>query len=173
MCKHAPHHAKQQGVTLLVVMVMLVVIGLVSVSAMRRAASADLVANNSRLEQLAKQSAEAGLRYCETQIEAAAATVAIQSAPKPPSTPAWQTLSNWSTGNNIAVTVPVNFVQSNNTAIPAPKQLPQCMAEYSPLDNNIVIITSRGFSPDYSALSNGQTQSGSVIWLQSIVSLQS
>ncbi|RTL30115.1 MAG: hypothetical protein EKK47_11360 [Burkholderiales bacterium] len=167
-----PNQSKQQGVTLLVVMVMLVVIGLVSVSAMRRAASADLVANNSRLEQLAKQSAEAGLRYCEAQIDTASTKLTIQSAQKPPALPMWQTLSNWSS-SNIAVTVPTDFMKSADAAMVTPKQLPQCMAEYSPLDNNIVIITSRGFSPDYSAMKNGETQSGSVIWLQSIVSLQS
>lgn len=168
-----PSYARQQGVTLLVVMVMLVVIGLVSVSAMRRAASADLVANNSRLEQLAKQSAEAGLRYCEAQVDVASTALTIQPAPKPPASPVWQSLSNWSSDSNIAVTVPVNFMKSSDTATATPKQLPQCMAEYSPLGNNVVIITSRGFSPDYSALKNGETQSGSVIWLQSIVSLQS
>ena len=65
------------------------------------------------------------------------------------------------------------YLKSTDTAMTLPRQLPQCMAEYSPLGNSVVIVTSRGFSPDYTANNNGETQSGSVIWLQSIVSLQS
>lgn len=162
--------SSQQGVTLLVVMVMLVVIGLVSVSAMRRATSADLVANNSRLEQLAKQSAEAGLRYCEAQLITPTKTLKIQDANA--TTPAWNTFSNWQSGGT-ATTIPEAYIKSTDTAMTLPRQLPQCMAEYSPLGNSVIIVTARGFSPDYTAKSNGETQSGSVIWLQSIVSLQS
>lgn len=160
----------QQGVTLLVVMVMLVVIGLVSVSAMRRAASADLVANNSRLEQLAKQAAEAGLRYCESQLIDTAKTLTIQDANA--TAPAWNTFANWQSGGK-ATTIPEAYIKSTDSAMPLPRQLPQCMAEYSPLGNSVVIVTARGFSPDYTAKNNGETSSGSVIWLQSIVSLQS
>ncbi len=162
-----PH---QQGVTLLVVMVMLVVIGLVSVSAMRRAANADVVANNGRLEQLAKQAAEAGLRYCEAQLIDPAKTLNVQSANA--TAPAWNTFSNWQSGGT-ATTIPEAYIKSTDTAMTLPRKLPQCMAEYSPLGNSVVIVTSRGFSPDYTAKNNGETQSGSVIWLQSIVSLQS
>lgn len=162
--------SRQQGITLLVVMVMLVVIGLVSVSAMRRAANADLVANNSRLEQLAKQAAEAGLRYCEAQLIDPAKTLVVQAAN--PTAPAWNTFSNWQSGGK-ATTIPEAYIKSTDTANALPRQLPQCMAEYSPLGNNVIIVTARGFSPDYTAKKNGETQSGSVIWLQSIVSLQS
>ena len=163
-------HSRQQGVTLLVVMVMLVVIGLVSVSAMRRATNADMVANNSRLEQLAKQAAEAGLRYCEAQLITTGAAVKVQSANA--TAPAWNTFSNWQSGGT-ATTIPEAYLKSTDTAMALPRQLPQCMAEYSPLGNSVVIVTARGFSPDYTANNNGETQSGSVIWLQSIVSLQS
>lgn len=162
--------SRQQGITLLVVMVMLVVIGLVSVSAMRRATNADMVANNSRLEQLAKQSAEAGLRYCEAQLIDPDKTLVVQAANA--TTPAWNTFANWQSGGK-ATTIPEAYLKSTDTAISLPRQLPQCMAEYSPLGNSVVIVTSRGFSPDYRANNNGETQSGSVIWLQSIVSLQS
>lgn len=169
MHSNARSRQSQQGVTLLVVMVMLVVIGLVSVSAMRRAANADMVANNSRLEQLAKQAAEAGLRYCESEVIKAGSTLTVQAANA--ASPAWNTFANWQT-NGRATTVPETFLQSNEN-MPLPRQLPQCMAEYSPLGSNVIIITSRGFSPDYTAQNNGETTSGSVIWLQSIVSLQS
>lgn len=162
--------SRQQGITLLVVMVMLVVIGLVSVSAMRRATNADMVANNSRLEQLAKQSAEAGLRYCEAQLIDPAKTLVVQDANA--TAPAWNTFTNWQSGGK-ATTIPEAYLKSTDTAMALPRQLPQCMAEYSPLGNSVVIVTSRGFSPDYRADNNGETQSGSVIWLQSIVSLKS
>lgn len=163
---------RQQGVTLLVVMVMLVVIGLVSASALRRAANADLLANNSRLEQLAKQAAEAGLRFCEAQIISPKPAVTIAAANAV--APAWNTFSNWQS-KGTATTVPEAFLKSTvaDSSMPLPRQMPQCMAEFSPLGTNVVIITARGFSPDYKALANGETQNGSVIWLQSIVSLQS
>lgn len=158
-------HAQQGGVALIVVLVMLVVIGLVSASAMRRAASADLISNNARLESLAKQAAQAALRTCEGFVLADnSAALPIQAAPTGTAAH-WQTFGNWTGTSPMAKRMSYNGLNAD-------KQ-PQCIAERSPISNDIVIITSRGFSPDFSADSNGGTVSGAVVWLQVILSLDS
>lgn len=171
---HMPAHVKQgqQGVTLLVVLVMLVVIGLVSASAMRQAANADLISNNTRLEQLAKQAAETALRYCENQITSTTGTPAIQIQPVNQNTPAWKTFTNWSGSGKKAIEVPeTEFKSTVDTNAPVPKKPPQCMVEYSPLGNNVYIVTARGFSPDFQEDSGtGRTIRGAVVWLQSTLS---
>ena len=55
----------ERGVALMVALVMLVIIGIASVSIMRGALSSDLIANNTRVQTLAMQAAQIGLRYCE------------------------------------------------------------------------------------------------------------
>lgn len=172
---HAHHAASrhsqrdtQRGVTLLVVMIMLIVIGLVSASAMRQAANADLISNNARLEHFAKQSAETALRYCEAQITGATGTPAIQIQPASDTAPAWKTLGNWTGSNKKAIDVPADRFKSADTSAPTPSQAPQCLVEYSPLGNNVYIVTARGFSPDFQEdSSTGRTKRGSVVWLQS------
>ena len=58
----------QGGLALVVVLVLLVVIGLSSASALRSATSAEQAGNNIRLQYLAQQYAEAALRYCEAEL---------------------------------------------------------------------------------------------------------
>ena len=52
----------QTGVSLIIVLIMLVIIGLTSAAAMRNATSGEKVTNNIRLQNLAQQYAEAALR---------------------------------------------------------------------------------------------------------------
>ncbi len=153
----------QQGVTLLVVLVMLVVIGLVSASALRQAANADMVSNNARLEQLAKQSAQAALHYCEAEITGSGVP-AIQVQAANAAAPVWKTFTNWKGSSMKAVSVPTASYEAANGLAP------QCLVEYSPLGNNVYIITARGFSPDFKEDDNGKTQRGAVVWLQSTLS---
>ena len=58
----------QQGVSLIIVLIMLGVIALTSAAALRSASSSERVGNNFRMQQLAFGYAEAALRYCETQV---------------------------------------------------------------------------------------------------------
>jgi type IV pilus assembly protein PilX len=153
----------QQGVTLLVVLVMLAVIGLTSASAMRQAANADMVSNNTRLEQLAKQSAQAALHYCESQVTGSG-TPAVEVQAANAGSPVWKNLANWKGSGMKAVSVPTaSYAAANGVA-------PQCLVEYSPLGNNVYIITARGFSPDFKEDTKGKTQRGAVVWLQSTLS---
>ena len=63
-----------------------------------------------------------------------------------------------------------------------PAQLPQCAVEKQSLvmtqngvpagTADVYVITARGFSTDYSASPQGVSLTGSVVWLQSLVSVR-
>lgn len=159
--RHSHLSHRQSGVVLIVVLIMLVVIGLVSASAMRGALTADQISNNARLENLAKQAAQIALSYCEAELTKVPQGITVQAASS------WETYANWST--TMATTVPESYLKSNDTKAPANR--PQCMAEASPIvpgggaTNPVYVVTARGFGPDYDATSN----SGAVVWLQSVI----
>ncbi|WP_374672950.1 hypothetical protein [Ideonella sp.] len=164
----------QQGVALLVALVMLVIIGLASVSVMRGALNSDLIANNTRVQSLATQAAQLGLAYCErllndstpsdgSDMEKLHTTAADAPA-------FYNTLANWADAN--VHTVPEDWMASADSSF-SPENRPQCMVEQlnntAGGDDRQFAVTARGFSPDYSADDNGNPASGSVVWLQSRV----
>ena len=73
-----PH--QQQGIVLIVVLIMLVVIGLVSVNMMRESLSTDQVSNNVRSEALASEAAQIALAYCEAESIKASSTTVTKNA---------------------------------------------------------------------------------------------
>lgn len=182
----------QTGISLIIVLIMLVVIGLTSAAAIRNATSGERATNNIRMQNLAQQYAEAALRYCEAQVSLAdsdpnrvatlrdanivqTAFVVGQAAFQP--TPLWKQTITWtgaagSGGASSSRTVlPQSQIKSGNSSI-TPKTLPQCVAERQIMaDGKIaLILTARGFSPDYTAAAfTGLTTGGSVVWLQSIL----
>jgi type IV pilus assembly protein PilX len=156
----------QSGVVLIVVLIMLVVIGLVSATAMRGALTADQISNNARLESLAKQAAQIALRFCETAVTEK--TITIQAAAATEAKQAWRTYSNWGGTKPIATTLTKDYMKSTDSAF-TPSSLPQCMAEVSPDSAALTIVTARGFGPDYVAKSNA----GAVVWLQSVIAMSS
>jgi type IV pilus assembly protein PilX len=147
----------QRGVALLVALVMLVIIGLASVSVMRGALSSDLVANNTRVQTLAHQAAQIGLAYCERLLD--------DSSPGDGSD---NNLANWADAN--VHTVAEEWMASEDSTF-TPGTLPQCMVEQLQdvpgTGDKDFVVTARGFSPDYSADDDGNAESGSVVWLQS------
>ena len=160
-----PARAAQSGVTLIIALIMLVIIGLASVSLMRSSLNTDLVANNGRSQELATQAAQIALRYCETQLQEKPAGIVIQPAASPH---VWETWSNWSGGTKVSIDLPSAMMQSANSSF-IPAYLPQCLAEWATSGStNQLIVTARGFSPDY-AESSGRTTAGSVVWLQSFL----
>lgn len=166
---------RQQGVTLIVALVMLVVIGLASAAVMRGSLTADTLANNARVQSLATQAAQLALRFCETQIERLPADwvtgFSIQTATATGEAHHWETYDNWTSGG-MAMDVPSTVIASTNSTF-TPSTLPQCLAEYSNDVTGVktVIVTARGFSPDYAETSGRQT-AGSVVWLQSTLAIQ-
>lgn len=171
-----PRQPKEAGVVLIVALVMLVVISLASVAVMRNTMNADTVSDNARRQTQALQAAQAALRYCEDQI--VNNTLTPTDAVSAPATQEdWKIFANWLDAAKYT-SVPSTFTSSsaNGAAAAGFTNPPQCMAQYRSLSgstNSLVVITARGFSDNYSSSSNGQTSAGSVIWLQSIIQLQS
>ncbi len=180
----------QRGVSLLIVLIMLVIIGLTSAASLRSASSNERISNNFRMHALAEHYAEAALRYCETQLTLAdnARVNSLQDASLQAFTgaayPAWANTLTWTGAGGASASltrVPEALVASADSAF-KPAQLPQCAVESLsiPLTQNgepagaadIYVITARGFSTDYSASAQAVSLAGSVVWLQSVVSVR-
>lgn len=182
-CKHMPKQPKlrsEKGISLVIVLIMLVVIGLTSAAAIRNATSTERVTNNVRMQSLAHQYADAALRYCEAQVAKAdddVTRVATLKESKIVETAfnaayAWGMAVTW-TGvggaSGSLTSLPEGQISSADSAF-KPAKLPQCVAEKQVLADGkrAYVITARGFSPDYVAVAaTGATQGGSVVWLQS------
>jgi type IV pilus assembly protein PilX len=179
--------AAQRGVSLIIVLIMLGVIALMSAATLRNASSNERVSNNFRMQVLAQQYAEAGLRYCETQLTLADADrvetlrEANLVASSGSASPAWQERATWNGAGGHGgagaarasrTTVPAAYVVSSGGAF-KPGQLPECLAEKQALEGGAVyVITARGFSPDYTADARGFSVTGSVLWLQTSVLIE-
>lgn len=159
----------QRGVALMVALVMLVIIGIASVSIMRGALSSDLIANNTRVQTLAMQAAQIGLRYCEDEaVKDAMSQPTLVHVLPDAGERAWETLSNWADDEKVNE-VPSQYMESDNSTF-VPGTMPQCMVQLRNLGGtNIYEVTARGFSPDYAADDDGNAASGSVVWLQSLL----
>lgn len=159
----------ERGVALIVALIVLVIIGLTSASVMRGALSTDVVANNTRMQTLAMQAAQIGLRYCErqAQIDAGGTAAALPLAPAN----YWETYDHWSEAITGIYEVPIDYMKSENGSF-WPNKLPQCMTQKYQIaaGKTGYQVTARGFSPDYSA-EGDFTDTGSVVWLQSIIYL--
>jgi type IV pilus assembly protein PilX len=163
--------ARQHGVTLIIALVMLVVIGLASAAVMRSSLTSDVVANNTRLHTLAQQAAQLALRFCETQVERESKDwiggFSIHDAS--PGDPYWQSFASWQGGGAVqAVDVPDAVLASADSSF-KPSTAPQCLAEWSDAvpGTRTIIVTARGFSPDFDQTDTGRQTAGSVVWLQS------
>ena len=171
--------------SLIIVLIMVVVIGLTSAAAIRNATSGEKLTDNIRLQNLAQQYAEAALRFCEAELSKAdsarvatlaEANIIETAAGAADAATGWGQSATWlGTGGAAAslTTVPEAAISSTDSAF-RPTTRPQCVVERQLMaDANVAyVITARGFSPGYTADSaTGRTLSGSVVWLQSMVSL--
>ena len=175
---HARRH-NSRGISLIIVLIMMIIIGITTATAMRSATSEQRATNNLRVESMALQYAEAALRYCENQMKKNSADrpyslqTAQIGAPTTfgPTTSGWEDPATWtgSSGRKSATrtTVPDENIQETvggDTVLPNKK--PECVVEN--MTGYGVVITARGYSPDYAADGSGYTTSGAVVWLQSI-----
>lgn len=176
-----PRQQRQQGVVLVVVLIMLVIIGLTSAAVMRNALTADLVSANVRSETLATEAAQLALTYCEQQLVKGSAALVLKSADAEGH---WSKLDNWLDGSANGPISPPNWSTrdgSGSAFASAGSKAPQCMAEQTTLPGApaaattdiVVIVTARGFTPDYKedATKKGRVVSGSAVWLQSTLRL--
>jgi hypothetical protein len=170
---------RQRGISLVLTLVLMVVIALTAAASMRGVISGERIVNNARLEALAQQYAEIGLRYCEGQLtlQSAARVPTLQDAQLPAPVPMGQLLGQqsptWTASPPLATTVPAAEVAGSDSTV-VPPVFPQCFVDRAvllPGGSTTFVVTARGFSPGYSARADGTTQSGAVVWLQSVVIL--
>lgn len=172
----------QQGVVLVIALILLAVIGLSSAAALRGSLFGDKVSNNLRTGTVAMQAAEQALKVCEDSVRnqvwaeavpALAPPVPIQAIAQDPSR--WNVRANWALNPpGLAIQLPAAAMTSPNSTV-AYRRLPQCMVEEMELRRvpgaspraRTFLVTARGFSPDYQVDANGVATSGSEVWLQS------
>lgn len=185
----------QNGIVLVVALIMLIVISLLAAVSVRNATSSEGVSANVRQTQLASQAAETALRYCENTVVSWATTgvSTVTFGSSPPGTTAvtfattyvqdlTTTLasmnpSNWDSNasNKILVLAPDSVNHSITSTFSRP---PECMIErlapstsstYSTTFN----ITARGFGPEVPAADASRSRPvGAVIWFQSTIEIQ-
>lgn len=181
---HTRSQATQSGVVLIVALIMLVIISLLATFSIRNAVSTEALSGNVRTTQLATQSAEAALRYCEDGVAQSFATtptytVSPISAPATP--PNWKNLANWdgstSVTNALVIPVPSSIVGGSTTF----QRSPECMVERMNVitasgatsSTSTFVITARGFGPDVAAVNSTRSPpTGSEAWLQSTISFK-
>lgn len=172
---------RQAGVVLPVALILLVVLTFAGLSAAKRSTTHDVIAQNLRVNEVAQQSAESALRYCEAVVMdlvdnagknyvADAARVGKVEIPNPESVNAlWLQPANWSAASVNRISAPMAFaatVRVESQGIPPP----QCIAEA--MTNRRYLITARGHSADATFNAGGGLATGAEVWLQSILSPQ-
>lgn len=167
---------RQRGLSLILTLVMLVIIALTAAASMRGAITGEKVVNNVRLESLAHEYAEVALRYCEAQmtLESASRVPTLQEAQLPAAVAMTALLgqqsATWTVTPPVVTTVPASEISSADSSS-APTVPPQCFVDRVTQPSSTYVVTARGFSPGYSARPDGTTLSGSVVWLQSAITL--
>jgi Tfp pilus assembly protein PilX len=165
---------RSQGVSLVVVLVLLGALVLGTVAALRASAGSTRLGHAQLMRTLALEQAQAGLRYCESQLllpgPARLPALADASLPLTSTTrSAWTLAASWQTGPLLTADVP---------PAAASAKPPQCLVERQALADQprglpIYLVTVRGFSPDYQAnTSSGLTQVGAAVWLQSTLLIE-
>ena len=186
----APHRSRparagrQQGVVLIIALIMLVVVSMLATLSIRSATSTEAVAGNVRTTQLATQSAEIALRYCEDTLATVHKTPGSAPAGWVESsysaTPYYTDLTtNWDVNPAPKVfVVPLTSVNAGSVTFKRP---PECLIENvqvlsgTPMNTDTsttYIITARGFGPEVPAADLTRSRPpGSEVWLQSTIEL--
>lgn len=170
----------EAGIVLPIALIMLVIISFAGLLSARNSASYEQFSNNMRTTQVARQSAEAALRYCERvamdqtendgvnfpsdtqKIAPTKLTDPEQDSPRPE----WDIKTNWVDGANYLITVSLDHSNDVKDAAKI-KNDPSCIIQ--PLRDDQYLITARGLSNDAQLDNNGQLTAGSEVWLQSIL----
>lgn len=188
LCLCNPARSRQQGVVLVLALILLVAVSLVAIYTLRGTITGEQVSKNLRSQAVATQAAETALRICEDAVRTAQSTLGtgtsavaftILDVPETMSADLpnqWNTRANWVVAGSTkkANQIPLELVtDANMRPIPAPR----CMVERYQLpimevDKTIsqpLLITAIGYTPDYQADANGVAVAGGEVWLQSIL----
>ena len=188
-----PH--QQQGVALLIALVLLVVISLLAVTSMRNAGSSESIAGNVRTTELATQAAEIALRHCESSVLKIQTNANGDFTPPvgtypttfnaanilPASTPAqWPNVTTtWDSSSAAVFVLPLDLLNQTGMAITTYQRRPECMVERLPVmlpgstavnTTTSFVVTARGFGPEVAEVPVGTSRVrpvGSEVWLQS------
>jgi type IV pilus assembly protein PilX len=166
---------RSQGVTLVVVLIFLAIMGLTAATGLRTVTGSERIASDLQLDRWAERSAEQALRFCESEIDKPKGN-RINELDDVDGLPAvsvsdlqWAYSNAWG-ANRSATAQSQSRFYTLNVATQAGQQSPQCLVVRLQLNlgADTVLITARGFSPGYLAdPATGRTLSGSVVWLQS------
>lgn len=167
------------GVVLPMALIMLIIISLAGLQAARTAATHEQFSNNMRTTQVARQSAEAALRYCESVVIDIENDGSLHAALKGKIVPteltpdnikagAWNTRSNWSSGAPNLITYAPAFNNAvQNEVRTKTENHPTCVIQA--MTERRFLVTARGLSNDATVNANDQLARGSEIWLQSVL----
>jgi type IV pilus assembly protein PilX len=178
---HIAPPKRQQGVLLVIVLIMLMVLSVLGSVAIRGASSGEEVANQSRLRSLGQQTAEAALAFCENQVRLYASNPA--NGFKPEDVPSasgaasylWETMNNWDSGavppTNAYVKVVAITSAGDANGNKYFTRSPECMSQYvEGGGGKTIVTTARGFGPEVS-VRDGTAPKGTEVWLQSVIQL--
>ncbi len=156
----------EAGAVLVVVLLLVAALALASAASWRLAQGTVKVAAGFRQQALALQAAEAALRRCEAQLllPEAERLPALQDAAMPlgsAAAPVWAQAARWAPGQSLA--------WLGEAAGPAPL----CLAERQAVEGGeVLVLTARGFSPEWQGDASGKTVRGVAAWVQATVLVQ-
>lgn len=172
---------KQDGVVLIIALIMLVVVSMLATLSIRNATSSEAVSGAVRTTQLASQAAETALRICEDTLYAVQkgtlAAPADWSVAVYDASLHYTDLTKWDSASADIYVIPLASV---NTGTATFKRGPECMVENMRVAKTTApyfsisttyIITARGFGPEVSADAARGRPDGTEVWLQSTVEL--
>lgn len=185
----------QQGMALLVSLLLLMVMSVGLAATLRAGGSTELSANSVRTQQLAMQAAEAALRHCERgaveaiRIAAGELTGPATVAPVvnvfgatgsgPGTTYRAQRMNLWDGAGTAPNVTILQAAQLNEAGFTTGgwaqyQRMPECMAQFiNPANLRQVIVTARGFGPEVDAAdANRSRPRGTEVWLQSTLEVQ-
>ncbi|MBC7548583.1 MAG: hypothetical protein H7224_08060 [Polaromonas sp.] len=176
----------QKGVVLIISLILLVVISLLAVTSLRNAGSSESVAGNARTTELATQSADIALRYCESSVlklmggpAAYATTFVAANILEGSEPPKWQDMSRqtgWDSISTAPFVLPLSSVNQAGMNFDIYKRPPECMVEKMPAvttgTSTFYVITARGFGPEVAPADASRSRPiGSEVWLQSRIEI--
>ena len=173
----------QQGVVLIIALVLLVIVSLLAAVSVRNAGSNEAVAGSVRTVELATEAAEIALRHCEASIlkitggtdpyttTFAAANIATGGTPT-----RWQSMNNWDSVSAVVYVLPLELLNQPNM-LTTYKRPSECIAEQIPSapagSSALYVVTVRGFGPEVAAADAARSRpNGTEIWLQSHIEIQ-
>jgi len=188
---HALPHRREQGIVLIIALIMLVVVSMLAAMSMRNSSSTESISGAVRSTNLATQAAEIALRYCEESTKAVISgtssfpatsptTFTAANVLPPGSPPAWQNLATWDSASTAAFVLPTASV--NQAGLTATfSRPPECMVEPLPTlvsgavsNTTSFVITARGFGPEVPVADASRSRPvGAEVWLQSTIELAS